>query len=267
MTLNITSRWNQMKLIEAYLQDVKAWMTNNFLLLNSDQNWGYSRNTTWLTHKTNLKGIIFSIYAILPKYFKVLSLQDAEKQIHAFITLRLDYCNALLSGCSNNSIKSLQLLQNTAAQTLTRTIKYKHISRVLASLQWLPVKSRIDFKVLRLIYKALNGLAPNYLKGISCPLLPVKTTSLPECRSPCNSKNTKNTKGGRALCYWGPHLCGIIFLLPSEMQTPFPSSYRDWRHFSLVNPIVIHNVHNTYKHNMVYTIHTNIIWYTRYIQT
>src|SRR4029434_5367704 len=47
----------------------------------------------------------------IAKIRKVLSLQDAEKLIHAFITSRLDYCNALLSGCSINSIKSLQLIQ------------------------------------------------------------------------------------------------------------------------------------------------------------
>src|SRR4029434_4902437 len=84
----------------------------------------------------------------IAKIRKVLSLQDAEKRIHTFITSRLDYCNALLSGCSNNSIKSLQFIQNAAACTLTRTKKYEHISPVLASLHWLPVKSRIDFKVL-----------------------------------------------------------------------------------------------------------------------
>src|SRR4029434_3953593 len=97
------------------------------------------------------------------KVRKVLSLQDAEKLIHAFITSRLDYCNALLSGCSIHSIKSLQLKQNAAACKLTRTKRYEHISPVLASLHWLPVKSRIDFKVLLLTYKALNDLAPNYL--------------------------------------------------------------------------------------------------------
>ena len=31
------------------------------------------------------------------------------------------------------------------------------------SLHWLPVKQRIDFKVLMLIYKSLHGLAPKYL--------------------------------------------------------------------------------------------------------
>src|SRR4029434_1650828 len=86
-----------------------------------------------------------------------------------FITSRLDYCNALLSRCSINSIKSLQLIQKAAARTLTRTKKYEHISPVLASLHWLPVKSRMYFKVLLLTYKALNNLTPNYLKELVVP--------------------------------------------------------------------------------------------------
>src|SRR4029434_4789119 len=46
-------------------------------------------------------------------------------------------------------------------------LKNMIISHLYTSLHWLPVKSRIDFKVLLLTYKALNGLAPNYLKEFS----------------------------------------------------------------------------------------------------
>ncbi len=46
---------------------------------------------------------------------------------------------------------------------LTRTRKYEHITPVLRSLHWLPVTFRIDFKVLLLVYKSLNGLGPKYM--------------------------------------------------------------------------------------------------------
>ncbi len=41
-----------------------------------------------------------------------------------------------------------------------------HITPVLRSLHWLPVTFRIDFKVLLLIYKSLNGLGPKYISDM-----------------------------------------------------------------------------------------------------
>ena len=39
----------------------------------------------------------------------------------------------------------------------------EHIATVLKYLHWLPVSYRIDFKVLLLVYKSLNGLGPEYI--------------------------------------------------------------------------------------------------------
>ncbi len=78
----------------------------------------------------------------------MLSMSNAEMLIHAFMTSRLDYCNALLSGCSTRLINKLQMVQNAAANVLTRTRKYDHISPVMLTLHWLPIKHCIDFKIL-----------------------------------------------------------------------------------------------------------------------
>ncbi len=40
----------------------------------------------------------------------------SNAEIHAFITSRLDYCNALLGGCSARLINKLQMVQNAAAR-------------------------------------------------------------------------------------------------------------------------------------------------------
>ena len=37
---------------------------------------------------------------------------------------------------------------------------------MLQTLYWLPVKKRIDFKIITLVHKCLSGQAPEYLKNI-----------------------------------------------------------------------------------------------------
>ncbi len=64
----------------------------------------------------------------------MLSMSNAEMLIHAFMTSRLDYCNALLGGCSARLINKLQMVQNAAARVITRTRKYDHISLVMSKL-------------------------------------------------------------------------------------------------------------------------------------
>lgn len=55
------------------------------------------------------------------------------------------------------------------ADVLTRTKKYYHISPVLASLHWLPVASRIDFKFKTFVFKAQIGLPSLYISDLLSP--------------------------------------------------------------------------------------------------
>ena len=62
------------------------------------------------------------------------SVSDVEKLVHAFMTSRLDYCNALLAGRPASSINKLQLVQNAAARVLTRSRKFDHITPIITAL-------------------------------------------------------------------------------------------------------------------------------------
>ncbi len=50
----------------------------------------------------------------------MLPVSNAEKLVHAFMTSRLDYCNALIGGCPASSINKLQIVQNAAARVLAK---------------------------------------------------------------------------------------------------------------------------------------------------
>jgi hypothetical protein len=89
--------------------------------------------------------------------------EAAVTLIHAHVTSRLDYCNALLYGLPDKLLYKVKKAQNAAARVVTGTYKFEHITPVLNNLHWLPVKFRINFKVLLLTFKAYHGLAPSYL--------------------------------------------------------------------------------------------------------
>ena len=57
----------------------------------------------------------------------------------------------------------LQKIQITAARMVSRKKGRDHISPVLEDLHWLPIRQRIDHKILSLTFSYLNGLAQDYL--------------------------------------------------------------------------------------------------------
>ena len=110
---------------------------------------------------------------------KYLNNEDCEKLVHAFVTSSLDCCNSILYGLPDSELAKLQQIQNTAARLVVRLKKCDHITPVLQKLHWLPVKSQINYKILLLTYKALNGLAPSYLSELPTPTVPHEISDHP----------------------------------------------------------------------------------------
>ena len=135
--------------------DIKELMTKNFLLLNSGKTEimvvgpkslrhnlsAYMPNIDGISitssavikdlgvtldsdlafdaHIKNISRVAFYHLRNISKIWKMLSSHNAEKLVHAFVTSRLDCCNALLSGCANSTLKGLQLIQIAAVRILT----------------------------------------------------------------------------------------------------------------------------------------------------
>ena len=87
--------------------------------------------------------------------------------VSSFVLFRLDYANSLLAAIPGNLLSRLQRVQNSAARLLAGVNRKQHITPVLRSLHWLPVRQRISYKLACLVFKSLHGLAPCYL----CELL------------------------------------------------------------------------------------------------
>ena len=85
--------------------------------------------------------------------------------LHTSVTSTIDYCNGLLYGLLDCEIAKLQRVQNAAARLLMSSKKYDHITPILINLHWLPVRYRINFKILLLAFKALYGMTPSCLSS------------------------------------------------------------------------------------------------------
>ena len=77
---------------------------------------------------------------------------------------RVDYCNSLLAGLPAHQLDWIQSVPNYAARLVYGRRKYDHVTLLLQdNLHWLLVPERVKFKCCRLVFKALNGLAPTYI--------------------------------------------------------------------------------------------------------
>ena len=89
---------------------------------------------------------------------KYLTKECTETLIHAFISSRLDYCNSLLFGVPECHLHKSQRVQNVAARLIFQESRICHITPLLKSLHWLPVKYRIVFKMILIAFKAIMVL-------------------------------------------------------------------------------------------------------------
>jgi len=71
----------------------------------------------------------------------LLSIDPAKTLDQAFVSSRLDYCNSLLYGVSEELMRRLQSVQNAAARLVTGRSDY--ITLILRQLHWLPMRQRV----------------------------------------------------------------------------------------------------------------------------
>ena len=186
--------------MEAIICDIRDWYAKNMLNLNDDKTEMLiigskyrqipqipdlhvsSSVITPASHVKHLGAIMVSNFTMEPHinntmratFFKIreisynrrfLTPSCAKTLIHAYITSKFDYCNGLLYALPSQQLNRLQSILNTDARLVTMTRKFDHITPILRDLHWLPVNSRVQFKLSLQVYKTLHGLAPSYLSS------------------------------------------------------------------------------------------------------
>ena len=124
-----------------------------------------------LSMDSHIQNVCKASYYHLKKIASIRPLLDIKTTaslVHAFISSKIDFCNSLLFGITKSNINKLQKLQNHAARLCLKVSRRSRTPSLtlLKILHWLPILYRIDFKILLLVYKSLNGLGPSYLSNL-----------------------------------------------------------------------------------------------------
>ena len=117
--------------------------------------WAYGEICVLLTHLFLLRQLRLVV--------RSLSTDATKTLVQAFISNRLDYCNSLLYGITDNLFRRVQAVQNAAARLITGVRRHEHITPVLKQLHWLSVRQRVHFKLAVMVFRGLHGTAPSYL--------------------------------------------------------------------------------------------------------
>ena len=148
-----------------------------------------------------LKTICFNTMRKIAKMKYFLTPAQCETLTHALVFSALDYCNSLYNGISSANMQQLQAIQNRACRTVLGLKKRESTDEHLKKLHWLKVNERIQYKILLLTFKCLNGLAPSYLSDL------LHYNNLSGSRTPSLQSTTQNSAmGNRAFMSCAPRL-------------------------------------------------------------
>ena len=109
-----------------------------------------------------------------------------------------------------------QLALNAAARVLTKTSKYDHITPILEQLHWLPVKQRIQYKILLLTWKIVHKMAPVYMEELLNLYIPQRSLRS-SCQGLFNVPKTRVQYGDSAFLVAAPVLWNALPLLLNQL--------------------------------------------------
>ena len=278
--------------MQSCMSDVKAWATAKMLNLNdsktelmlvtskrskhlhnlptsitignaqipfkqSVKNLGFTLDChlTMNAHVSNIARTCYFELRRLASIRRFLTSTATATLVSAFVLSRIDYCNSLLFGSTNDVTSHLQRIQNYAARVILRLPMSSSITIHLKSLHWLPVKVRSTYKIACLCYHCHSSTAPSYVTDMlhKKPLHASNTRSssytMPLLNRPAHSKATL---GDRSFSFASS---SVWISIPNDVRcAPSLSSFK-----SRLKTYLFRWVYKDWTASLI-TVHMCMVW-------
>ena len=117
-------------------------------------------------HVQHICRVAYFHFHCIGRILNLLDRKTTESMVRTCMTSHLDNGHCLLYGISVHLLTRLQRVRNVASRLITIMKKHDHITAVLINLHWLPIKQRIEYKLLLLTFRSLHGLVASYLTDL-----------------------------------------------------------------------------------------------------
>ena len=126
----------------------------------------FSSDLSLEKHVSKTCAVSFHWLHQLRRIRKLLDDGSAATLVHAFVTSRVDYCNAVYAGAPKTITDKLQRVLNAAARVVSDTRKFDRglTSLLHDELHWLDVPERVTYKMGVMVYRCLHDQAPRYTR-------------------------------------------------------------------------------------------------------
>ncbi|HBK72410.1 MAG TPA: hypothetical protein DDZ39_12280 [Flavobacteriaceae bacterium] len=191
--------------VKNVMQDIKTWMSKKYLKLNEKKTeiiiYGSKTNLNKINKndfkidnldiklKANIKNIGCILdenlnmsnqinntvkicnyhYKMIRSIRKYLNKETTIMLVHSTIMSRLDFHNSLVYNLPNCHLTRLQSVQNKAIRLIYKLRKRESISIYQQNLYWLPVKAKLEYKILLITHKCLTSTKPEYIYDLIEP--------------------------------------------------------------------------------------------------
>lgn len=154
---NRRSKLNNKCIIKLEDNQIKEVVETKYLGIIIDNFLSFDNNANYVANKFAKKiNVLYRLNHNVSNY-------TTSMIYKSIVAPHIDYCSSLMINYSQQKLDILQKLQNRAMRIILGVNKYTPIKDMLNALNWLSIRQRMIFNTCILIFKMVNGFAPQYL--------------------------------------------------------------------------------------------------------